>query len=244
MAYGQGWDPSAPDGAITPAADIDVEFQNLKTALGERLVQVMPEWADDLADPKKLSIVVGTLAARPGAPDFAGEMYFATDNSTLYIADTTPAWVSTGGVAPPEDGTDPASATHFFWAPKAGDQVIPASSGWTALSAWAAGLAYGSWYTGGAPTRFTAPVGGTYDICANICFESSTVLGAIRINGSGFSAQAKGESSGGLVSSMSLAGIWTLSAGDYIEIVVDNLSFIGSSNVLGTYTHVKIVRLP
>ena len=107
MAYSKGWDASEPDGAITPAADIDVEIQDTKVAVGERLVEVIPLWADDLEQPKKLSIIVDVIANRAATPDFAGEMFFATDTQVLYVADATPEWKSTGGIVVEEGEEQP-----------------------------------------------------------------------------------------------------------------------------------------
>ena len=54
MAYGVAWDEAAPIGATTPAADIDVELQNLKISLRERLDNLVGSgnWANDAVDPK------------------------------------------------------------------------------------------------------------------------------------------------------------------------------------------------
>lgn len=54
MAYNVAWDESLPDGDITAADDLDTELQNLKTSLRERLEQVIPDFGDDLVDPKVL----------------------------------------------------------------------------------------------------------------------------------------------------------------------------------------------
>jgi hypothetical protein len=57
MAYTIPWDEASPDGAITPAADIDVELQNLKTSIRERIEDVIPDWANDGVDPKTIPLV-------------------------------------------------------------------------------------------------------------------------------------------------------------------------------------------
>lgn len=56
MAYSIPWDEASPDGAITPAADLDVEIQDVKTSLRERLEQVIPDFGDDLVDPKVIPL--------------------------------------------------------------------------------------------------------------------------------------------------------------------------------------------
>lgn len=246
MAYAQGWDASSPDGALTPAADIDVEFQNLKVAIGERLAEVIPEWADDLEEPKKLAIVYGDLASRPAAPDFPGELYFAIDNATLYIGDATPAWVGIGGLTVPEEGEDTGSATYFVAANKGGDQIIGPLSGWIPLSLYVVATSYGVWYSGGSPTRFTAPVGGTYEITASLSVKGIAVFNmGFRVNGSLMGGSlAQIQSVGGTTAShASIHGVYTLAAGDYVEFVVDNITPIVSLTVMGTYSHIKIVRM-
>jgi len=73
MAYVIPWDEASPDGAITPAADIDVELQDLKTSVAERLEQVIPGWRDDLVDPKVIP-----SAAIDNSSAFAWSIFFAS----------------------------------------------------------------------------------------------------------------------------------------------------------------------
>jgi len=245
MAYGQGWDASTPDGAITPAADIDEEIQNLKVALGERLVQVMPEWADDLKDPKKLSIVYGDLASRPAAPDFAGEMYFAEDNATLYIGNAALEWVAIGGtIEAPPPGTDPISQTYYVAANKGANQAIGGSST-TALSGWVVASSFGTWYSGGQPTRLTCPAGGSYELYASVAVENVNLCRLqFKVNGtSGVAAATRFQPHGGPANA-SIQGAFQLVAGDYVELFMTTEVSIPSINVLGTYSHVKITRHP
>jgi len=56
MAYGETWDNTAPDGATFAAADIDAEFQSLKTAISERMDDLIGagNWANDAVEPKVL----------------------------------------------------------------------------------------------------------------------------------------------------------------------------------------------
>lgn len=246
MAYTQGWDASAPDGATTPAADIDVEIQNLKTALGERLVQVIPEWADDLEDPKKIAIVYGLIADRPGTPDFPGELYFATDTGVLYIADGTPEWKAAGtGITPPEEGEDTGSATYFVAANKLGTQAC-GGGGTTVISGWIVATGYGSWYSGGSPTRFTCPAGGTYELFASVAVENVNICRLqFRVNGSSLVAAAtRFQPHSTNPTSASIQGAWTLAAGDYVELLLTTEVSLPSVNLLGTYSHIKITRHP
>lgn len=96
MPYTREWDEASPDGATTAAADIDTVFQHLKTDLRERLAQVIPGWADEDVDPKRIAVTIGTLANRPATPS-NGEIYFATDESLLYIYTGTWETVAGGG---------------------------------------------------------------------------------------------------------------------------------------------------
>lgn len=56
MVYVQSWDNAAPDGATTPAADIDAEIRNLKVAISERMDDLVGDtnWANDGVEPKTL----------------------------------------------------------------------------------------------------------------------------------------------------------------------------------------------
>lgn len=64
VAYTKSWDESAPIGATTPAADLDVIIQDLKIALRERLEQVIPDFGNDGVDPKVIPLanIEGTEA--------------------------------------------------------------------------------------------------------------------------------------------------------------------------------------
>jgi hypothetical protein len=115
MAYTVPWDESSPDGAITPAADIDVELQDLKTSVAERLEQVIPGWRDDLVDPKVIpSTVIDASTA------FSWSIFFASGTTiipntgvqtqiSLTLGLNSPGdnpWVVTGGNATlPDDGS-------------------------------------------------------------------------------------------------------------------------------------------
>lgn len=245
MAYAQGWDPSAPDGAITPAADIDVEIQNTKVAIGERLVEFVPEWADDLKQPKKIAIVYGEISARPATPDFPGELYFATDTGILYIANGTPEWVSVQANIV-EEGDDTATTlTYYIAANKVGDQSIAAGA-WTPLSGWAVALQNATIYTSGQPTRFTAPAAGVYDLFASIVTEGSGHGQlAFRVNGgpSFVAAQTTYAQNSGNDLCHVIGGLYNLSVGDYVEVCYYTTNVFGEK-ILSTYSHVKIVRLP
>ncbi len=69
MAYSETWDNAAPDGTITPAADLDVELQNLKSAISERMDDLVGpgNWANDVVEPKTLINVVTPWAGTFGS---------------------------------------------------------------------------------------------------------------------------------------------------------------------------------
>jgi hypothetical protein len=54
MAYIEAWNEAAPIGATTPAADLDVEIQNLKVSIRERMDEIVGtgNWANDGVQPK------------------------------------------------------------------------------------------------------------------------------------------------------------------------------------------------
>ena len=244
MPYSQTWDASAPDGAITPAADIDAEFQNLKVALGERLAQIMPEWADDLEDPKKIAIVIGTAAARPATPDFAGEMYFASDIATLYVADSTPAWVATGGL--PDEGDDETTSSAFnVTAILSANQSIPQAVD-TALSGWTIPGSRGQFYSGAQPTRFTIPAKGDYFLTAHVYVQSGATW-TLKFASNGnlpYTGQSQ-EYTLDHASTISLSRVLiNLSVGDYIEVIVNQVSAVPQDVYGSAYTVFVMHRLP
>lgn len=96
MAYTRAWNEATPAGTL-PADQIDTAIQDDKIAVRERLEQVIPDFGNDLIDPKVLAagsarISVGTEAARPANPTLDGEVYFATDTETLSIG-SGGAWI-------------------------------------------------------------------------------------------------------------------------------------------------------
>lgn len=251
MAYAKGWDASTPDGAITPAADIDVEIQDTKVAVGERLAEFVPEWADDLAQPKKLAIVYGDLASRPSTPDFAGELYFATDTGTLFVADGTPAWVSVTTIV--EEGDDEVVSTSFSMsAMLASSYQIPVDTNWHKLSGWTVVGSRGTFYSGGQPTRFVAPASGDYKV--SVVFycglsAGNVVKGAYGINGGTPSADETAR----IISPDSMGVgvplefiVYSMATGSYVELYVQNE--LGSAAApwiyAGGWTHVSMHRLP
>jgi len=245
MAYGQGWDASAPDGAITPAADIDAEIQDTKVAVGERLVEFVPEWADDLKQPKKISIVSGAHADRPATPDFQGEMWFSIDTQILYIADATPEWKSTGGIAV-EDGDPeaPPSTTLYIYAKLAGLGTIPATNSWTLLGGWEDVLQYGTFYIPITfPFRFYLNTAGTYKIDSAFVIDpnGSATHVDYGVNGADPTGTARGIVDGA-AGTPSFNKIQTFSAGDYIEFYAKCAG--GGSASVYTNSHIAIHRLP
>lgn len=93
MAYSESWDEAAPPGSSN-AATIDTIIQLVKTALRERLEQVIPDFGDDLIDPKRIVIGIDVVANRPAAIDaYAGEVFYATDETIIYVFDGTD-WVN------------------------------------------------------------------------------------------------------------------------------------------------------
>ena len=85
MAYTVPWDEASPDGAITPAADIDVELQNLKTSVAERLEDVIPDWRDDLVDPKVLAPYVIDNSSVWALYEFTGAQGIRSDGVPVII---------------------------------------------------------------------------------------------------------------------------------------------------------------
>lgn len=57
MVYAIAWDEATPVGATTSASDIDLELQNLKISIRERLDDLIGtgNWANDAVDPKELT---------------------------------------------------------------------------------------------------------------------------------------------------------------------------------------------
>ncbi len=83
MAYTIPWDESDPDGSITAASDIDAEFQQLKTALRERLEQVIPDFGDDMVDPKV--IPAGSILLSHIHAESAGGATFSVSGSSPQV---------------------------------------------------------------------------------------------------------------------------------------------------------------
>lgn len=91
MPYNQAWNEAAPLGSA-PANTLDTIIQNVKVSLRERLEQCIPDFGDDLVEPKRIRIDTGTLVERPEVPEFPGHLYYSTDNRFLYIG-AGGAWV-------------------------------------------------------------------------------------------------------------------------------------------------------
>lgn len=216
MAYTISWDEGVPVGATTPAADIDTELQKIKTGLRERLEQVIPDFDDDLADPKKLAIVIGDAASRPASPDYAGEMYFAYDTGILYIGDPVPAWVSVGQIVEPGDE---AESTTLSWCGRLTGDNNFAGGAWHALAGWTTVSDFGGFYSGAQPTRITFPASGRYVVHINAVVDSGNIDLGIDLNGSGspFTGLSRSIVNG---VTTSLSRVMLFNAGDYIEFVV------------------------
>jgi len=86
MAYAQVWDNSAPDGSVVLAADLDVEIQNLKKAITERMNDLVgaTNWENDLVDPKEIQ---PTSIAGSGTPA-AGFFEVQADINPLSVVGT------------------------------------------------------------------------------------------------------------------------------------------------------------
>lgn len=56
MVYSISWDETTPDGSEN-ANTIDTEIRQLKEAISERIVQVIPDWDNDGVDPKLLAVL-------------------------------------------------------------------------------------------------------------------------------------------------------------------------------------------
>lgn len=91
MAYTKGWDESAPSGNL-PANQLDTALQETKTALRERLEQIIPHFANDAFDPKRVvAVYSGTLQNRP-AVQHGGVVYVATDENKVYYSLPSGSW--------------------------------------------------------------------------------------------------------------------------------------------------------
>jgi hypothetical protein len=103
MAYTIPWDEASPDGAITPAADIDVELQNLKTSIRERIEDVIPDWANDGVDPKTIPLVDSQycIAQVPNTPVSTAIQTFPV---TIIHDENGGFALASGGIELPEDG--------------------------------------------------------------------------------------------------------------------------------------------
>jgi hypothetical protein len=244
MAYSKGWDASTPDGAITPAADIDVEIQDTKVAVGERLAEFVPEWADDLAQPKKISIQSGDHSARPATPDFQGELWFSIDTQTLYIGNAALEWVSTGGVV--EEGDTETPSTSLFVAGYLAAQAsIPPTGAWVKLQGWIIPNQSGSFYDAGSPSRFSVSTTGSYKVSGSFNILPSNSPTTVMAGTNGFTPPtgiAAGPVGGVDNAACSFSTIMTFSTGGYIEFWAKNTGL--SNSFVYTTSNITIHRLP
>lgn len=247
MVYSISWDEGVPVGATTPAADIDTEIQKVKTSLRERLEDVLPDFDDDLLDPKKITIDSDVLANRPASPSYQGQLYFASDTSSLYIGDAALAWIAVATVVEEGDDETP-SASFSVTAALSSTYNLPADTNWHKLSGWTVKGTRGTFYSGGSPTRFTVPSSGDYKYSAAIWMGTGGTIGkaGFGINGGTPSAFVFGreiDTGGAAVLEFVLH---SQSAGDYVEFYVQNESITSPSTVVhaNDWTHVTIHRLP
>jgi hypothetical protein len=84
------WNESTPPGTA-PANTLDTIIQHFKTDVRERVSVVIPGWANNGEDPKRVMLPGGLIAARP-AGLYTGEVYFASDTQTLSLWNGT-EWV-------------------------------------------------------------------------------------------------------------------------------------------------------
>lgn len=87
MAFTREWNEGEPVGSLSAAQNIDEIIRELKADLRERLEQVIPDFGDDDADPKRAAWPsrFGIAENRPEAPAFNGDGYLATDTKILSV---------------------------------------------------------------------------------------------------------------------------------------------------------------
>lgn len=88
--YSRDWNESTPPGTA-PANTLDTIIQHFKTDVRERVSVVIPGWADNDEDPKRVMLPGGLIADRPVGL-YTGEVYFASDTQTLSLWNGT-EWV-------------------------------------------------------------------------------------------------------------------------------------------------------
>lgn len=95
MPYSIPWDETEPVGAVTPAADIDEELQELKVSIRERMNDIVGagNWEDDLVDPKVVTlthfVVSSTGISTSAAPNGDFTLVEELSNAGVTIAGDT-----------------------------------------------------------------------------------------------------------------------------------------------------------
>lgn len=99
MAYLQPWDEGTPVGSTELGEDLDTIIQNLKISMRERLEDVIPDWSDDLVQPKtifksqagvtRVATTSLTWQAPPTILTWDTEVFDKNDMIDLGVADDT-----------------------------------------------------------------------------------------------------------------------------------------------------------
>jgi len=255
MAYTVSWDEGVPVGATTPASDIDIEIQKVKTSLRERLEQVLPDFDTDGVDPKKLSIIIGTTATRPATPDYPGEMFFATETGVLYIGDSTPVWIAVGAVIGDPD-TPEVSIASACTLTLASNYTVP--NAWGLIPTWQKVYDNGNMFNAGNPERVTFPSTGVYMISTSLvidptagtrnvpCYFKVFRNGVVASSGGWGLTSSKDQtdpSGTTYFSCLAQTSVFNYQVGEYIDWRVENQAGLNSPVVQAQYSRVAVVKI-
>lgn len=100
------WDEATPDGALTPANQIDDLIIALKKAIRERLNDVVFDFGVDTAEPKVLKVQTGLATERPATAKGLGHPFVASDTKVLSIGLANGTWVDIAGAGEPPPPTE------------------------------------------------------------------------------------------------------------------------------------------
>jgi hypothetical protein len=161
------WDETAPQGTEA-AADIDLFFQNTKRDIRERIAQVIPGWADDNEDPKRVVAHAGGIGVRPTQGDsHSGEFFYNTTTKELQLNDGT-SWdtvATAGDTQPIETGTlsqrpaaSASTAGRAFFATDTDVLYVDEGGEWTATGGGGGGASLGNYFVYTSDTISAGPV--------------------------------------------------------------------------------------
>lgn len=120
------------------------------------------------------------------------------------------------------------------------DQLINNAAD-TALSFNVESFDYGDMYAGGSPTRLTFPVGGWYEVGAQVRWATSASTGeryaCVRRNGTALDRIAEaGVSPSGAIVTLNMSAVHPFNAGDYIETIAFQTTG-AALNAVATFTY-------